>query len=161
MKKVLMIAAIAVMIFGCSKEEESTEQTFFVNVYTQYSESSEEQIASPCHVFLFEDKGKTIDKDESYYSAYRDGVITYTDETTERYVHKSPTTSGINNFENIPNGKYILFVAYISYGYVAAASHKQIIVNKDYNMTIEKKVFLYRGSSSAENYGYQEWDEKW
>lgn len=132
-----------------------------MNVYTQYSQASEEKIAAPSYVYLFDENGKTIDKDKSYYSFYRDNSITYTDGSTDVYKYKSPVTSGINTFEKIPSGKYTLFVVYVSYGYVDAASSKNIVVDEAYNMKTEKKVFLYRGSSSSVNYGYQDWNETW
>jgi hypothetical protein len=160
MKRIILSVCL-IALLGCSKNEETTEQTFFVNVFTQYSATSDEVIASPSHVYLFEDMGKTIDKDKSYYSVYSDGDLTYTDGTTARYQYKSPTTVGINNFENIPNGKYILFVCYVSYGYVDGCSSKSIVVNYDYRATTEKKVFLYGKTTSQWNYGYQDWDEQW
>ena len=45
MKKILLLLAILPMFMtSCSNDDESTEQTFFVNVYTKW-EDSEEKVA--------------------------------------------------------------------------------------------------------------------
>ena len=162
MKKLLLLLIIP-LFFACGggDDDKSDKQTFFVNVFSQYSPTDKEEIASPVLVYLYKDNGKTIDNTKSYNSVFMDQEITYTDGTTDSYMYISDLENGINTFKNIPNGKYILFVMYLSYNRLKyGASHKNIIVNNDYNMKSEKKVFLYRGISGG-NYGYQDWNAKW
>ena len=162
MKKLLLLLLFPFFIACSSDDNETSEkQTFFVNVYSQYSPEDKVEIASPALVYLYEDNGKSIDKDKSYLSVFSSQEITYTDGTTDSYVYKSDSEIGINTFEEIPHGKYIIFVMYLSYNRLRyGASHKHISVNSDYKAITEKKIFLYRGISAG-NYGYQDWDEKW
>lgn len=52
MKKILLLLAILPMFMtSCSNDDESTEQTFFVNVYTKW-EDSEEKVAKSLSVHL-------------------------------------------------------------------------------------------------------------
>lgn len=166
MKQNLFILMLFAFLFtACSSDDHSKEETFFVNVYTQYSAEDEEKLANPeshkAYVYLFDDLNKQIDTSKSMSSVYWDDVITYTDGSTEKYVFKSPTSVAAHILEDIPHGKYTLFVVLTSYnGLVQGASSKSIVINKDYNAKTEKKVFLYRGIENG-NYGYQAWDEKW
>ena len=159
---ILMFSII--LLTSCNKEDEPTNQTFFVNVFTQYGEDRDEDIVGEidnAHVYLFANSSKTIDKKESFYSIYEDGELIYTDGTKAKYLYKSPSTLGINTFEDIPNGDYILAVSLVTYGRTVGVSHKPIEVNYDYRVTTEKKVFLYGKTNNNTNYGYQDWDEKW
>lgn len=165
MKKVLFILFLFPILWGCSanQEEQVLEaQSFSVSVYTQYSNAHDEKpatVANPesekCYVYLFQDVGKEVDKKASFQSVYRTGKIVYADGSSSSYKYRSDTEGSIHALDNIPNGRYILFVAYVAYGYPAGCSHKYIDVNKDSKS--EKKVFLYKNRE----YGYQAWDEYW
>ncbi|MCC8188721.1 MAG: hypothetical protein LIP08_14805 [Bacteroides sp.] len=160
-----ILMLFAMLLTACSSDDNSKEETFFVNVYTQYSPEDAEELANPeitkSYVYLFDDASKQIDTSKSLSSVYRENLITYTDGSTEKYLFKSPTSVSAHILEDIPHGKYTLFVVLTSYnGLVQGASSKSIVVNKDYNAKTEKKVFLYRGILNG-NYGYQTWDEKW
>ncbi|EIC73084.1 hypothetical protein BSIG_5765 [Bacteroides thetaiotaomicron] len=52
MKKILLLLAILPMFMtSCSNDDESTEQTFFVNVYTKW-EDSEEKVAKKAFLYM-------------------------------------------------------------------------------------------------------------
>ena len=54
MKKILLLLAILPMFMtSCSNDDESTEQTFFVNVYTKW-EDSEEKVAKKAFLYIYE-----------------------------------------------------------------------------------------------------------
>lgn len=149
MKKITTALATLLLLLlfsGCSKEETPAEQTFFVNTYYTYSEYPDygEHIASPTMVMLFEDNGNEIDTER--ISAFDPTLYdTAGNELQLRYT--SPTTSGINTFENIPNGRYIILAIYLTYH-----SYKKIQVDYDYRATTEKIVF-----DKSKGSGYQEW----
>ena len=61
MKKILLLLAILPMFMtSCSNDDESTEQTFFVNVYTKW-EDSEEKVAKKAFLYIYENENKSID----------------------------------------------------------------------------------------------------
>lgn len=154
MKKIttaLAMLLLPLFFSGCSKEEEPAEQTFFVNTYYTYSDYPDygEHIASPTMVMLFEDNGNEIDTER--ISAFDPTLYdTAGNELQLRYT--SPTTSGINIFENIPNGKYVILTIFYPYTFVNYYSCKKISVNYDYRATTEKIVF-----DRSKDSGYQEW----
>lgn len=163
MKNILAFAIYTVALFtGCSKDEnteKTTTQTFFVNVHSQLYEDAKEDIASPVSVYLFEDSGKSIDKDKSKVSIADNSTVTFTDGSTVKPTHTSASTNGINTFENIPNGKYTLWAVYKFYAHFWVSS-KNIVVNDDYRAKTEKKVFLHKDTPDF-IYTYQDWDAKW
>ena len=56
MKKILLLLAILPMFMtSCSNDDESTEQTFFVNVYTKW-EDSEEKVAKKAFLYIYENE---------------------------------------------------------------------------------------------------------
>lgn len=58
MKKILLLLAILPMFMtSCSNDDESTEQTFFVNVYTKW-EDSEEKVAKKAFLYIYEKRTK-------------------------------------------------------------------------------------------------------
>lgn len=158
MKKFLFVLAFLPMfITSCSKDDEASEQTFFVNVYTKW-ENSEEEIAKKASVYIFANENKSIDNTKSAISVVDDGVITYTDgSTSSKPQHATKIQSGVFNIENIPNGEYILWVTSMNeYGGACYSSYKKINVNNDYRGASEKKVFQIT-SQDRGLYFYQNW----
>lgn len=142
MKKILLMMAVATftLLTGCSKDDgERTSQTIFVNIVdsdgalvTLNPENSA--------VFFFEDNGKAIDYSKSRPS-YNGGMLTYTDGTfsTKAKIMDSDKPA-IYTFENVPNGKYILWVHYYPYS-TGTNSSKKFIVNENSHLKIEEKTF--------------------
>lgn len=193
MKKIIILLVISLLIFtGCYRVETPTEQPFFVHLYKHYCAGCPvEPInwTAETRYYLFKDVGKEIDKEKSYSSVYKDGVIFYTDGSKDNYRYEAspfsdsgaeytvytpvgggsfswfpdPNELTSYRFKSIPNGNYILFVVFSLDGYnVDGASHKRITVDYDYRLKIEKKTFLFKRQDSGEyKYGYQDWDEKW
>lgn len=161
MKKLLLMVLViflpVIAFTSCSKDDEPTEQTFFVNVYSKW-ETGEETLVKDAFVYLFSNENKSIDNQNSAYSVVSDGTITYTDgskSSAPKYATKFQ--SGVFNLENIPNGEYILWVTYkVAVGARFYSSYKKIVVNNDYRGAIEKKVFL---TSMDDNglYIYKTW----
>ena len=142
---------------GCNKDDESSQQLFFVNVYIQDSPSLNKALASPSSVFLFEDTGKEVDNTASASSVRNNQVMTFTDGTTsDRCKYSSPSTTGVNTFEDINNGKYIIWVVYVPYGFLAHSSSQKIVVDKNIQAKNIDKIFLNKGT-----FGYQAWNEGW
>ena len=149
MKKIttaLATLSLLLLFSGCSKEETPAEQTFFVNTYYTYSEYPDygEHIASPTMVMLFEDNGNEIDTER--ISAF-DPTLYDTAGNELQLRYNSTNTSGINIFENVPYGRYIILAIYLTYH-----SYKKIQVDYDYRATTEKIVF-----DKSKGSGYQEW----
>lgn len=145
-----MLLAGLFMIASCSGEKESSEQTFFVNVYYTYSdyESYGERVAETATVALFEDTGKEIDPERT--STF--SLELYDTDGNALPMRYIKGTTGINTFENVQNGNYILFALYAPYTYVRYHSYKRITVNGDYNGNVEKIVF-----DCSQNSGFQPW----
>ena len=143
MKKILLLLAILpILTTACSKDDESTEQTFFVNVYTKW-ENNEEEISKQAFVYIFANENKSIDNAKSAESS------------KPKYATKYQ--SGVFNIENMPNGEYILWVTDMNeYGGACYSSYKKISVNESYRGTSEKKVFL-RTAQDRGLYLYQNW----
>lgn len=158
MKKILLLLAILPMFMtSCSNDDESTEQTFFVNVYTKW-EDSEEKVAKKAFLYIYENENKSIDNSQSTISVVNDGLITYTDRSkSSKPKYATKFQSGVFNIENMPNGEYILWVTYMEeYGGRTYSSYKTINVNQDYRGKSEKKVF----QTSMQDQGlyiYQNW----
>lgn len=161
MKKVLLLLAIlpilTILTTACSKDDESTEQTFFVNVYTKW-ENYEEELSKKAFVYIFDNENKNIDNSKSAESVADDGIITYTDgskSSKPKYAIKYQP--GVFNIENMPNGEYILWVTHMNeYGGACYSSYKRISVNEDYRGANEKKVFQIT-SLDRGLYLYQNW----
>lgn len=166
MKRILFLLTITLpLVFtSCSKDDESGEQTFFVNVYQKWDGKlgdtnwgeSEETLAEKAFVYLYENNGKIVDNDKSAMSVVTDGVITYSDGSrSSQPTYATKTLPGIFNMENIKNGEYILWVTYLNYS-VSYSSYKKINVNHDYRGKGEKKVFL-TSSNDTGLYRFQNW----
>ncbi len=155
MKQTLLLLLIALpLIFtSCSKDDEPTEQTFFVNVYTKYG-NSDKELADKAWLFLFKDNGKTIDYTKTASSIVLDEKITYSDGSTQSYEY-SKSAPGVFNLEKIPNGNYILLVSYSNYN-VGYCSCKKITVDYNYRGKKEEKTFSLDNSTGA-LFNYQEW----
>lgn len=158
MKKVLLLLALLpILTTSCSKDDETTEQTFFVNVYTKW-ENNEEEISKNTALYIFPDENKNIDNGQSAISVTDDGVITYSDGSKSgKPVYATKFQSGVFNIENMPNGEYILWVTHMrEYGGICYSSYKKISVNYDYRGKSEKKVFLITSQDRGLNI-YQNW----
>lgn len=163
MKKILLLATIVASfgLLGCEKGEESQQQTFFVQVYTQYEnyftgELEQEQLADKACVCLFENIGKTVDAEKSKSSVVSDGKITYSDGTVAEPKYQTGYLPGVFTLENVKNGSYILWVTYNTYS-VFYSSYKTIQVNSDYQGETEKKVFLIKSFEETGTYRFQNW----
>ncbi len=150
MRKLFCFFAGILFLSGCS-ENVPTEQTFFVNAYYTYSDYSDygEKIASPTMVMLFEDNGNEIDTDR--ISGF-DPTLYDTSGNELKLCYVSDSTSGINTFENIPDGEYVILAIYVPYTFVHYCSYKRIQVDYEYRATSEKIVF-----DCSKDSGYQVW----
>lgn len=155
MKKYLYLIILLALFAGCSKEDdEPTEQTFFVNVYYTYSDYPDygDKLAAPSMVMIYEDNGKAIDTERV---SLTDPKLYDTDGVELQLEEVSSSTSGVNIFENIPNGKYVILAIYQPATLLRYYSYKKITVNYDYRATTETVVF-----DCSKDYGYQTWKEK-
>lgn len=150
MKKILLIMVAAALVFtGCSKDDdERTKQTILLHLN---SSSGKLITLNPENtaVFFFEDNGKAIDYSKSNPSR-DDGKLTYTDGTLSSMAKIVDSGKpAVYTFENVPNGKYILWVHYFPYSF-GVHSSKQLIVTENSHLKIETKVF-------KTGTGYEEW----
>lgn len=148
-----LIIALSVIFTSCSKDDEPTEQSFAVNVYTK--SGSQTTLAEKSWLFLFKDNGKTIDKVKTASSIVLKEEITYSDGTTQSYEY-SRSAPGVFNLENIPNDNYILLVTCSNYSFTYS-SCKKITVDYNYRGTIEQKIFSFANSMTDGMFNYQEW----
>lgn len=158
MKKTLFLMAILSMCLftSCSKDDESTEQTFYVNVYKKWQDSDKELVKKAV-VYLFADENKSIDNTQSASSIITHGVITYTDGKTAVPEYATRFQPGVFNMENIANGEYILWVTYmIEYGGICYSSYKKISVDHNYRGKLEEKIFQTSYSDTGV-FIYQNW----
>lgn len=88
MKKVLLLLIVMVVAFaGCSKDDdEPSEQTFFVQVYSSWDGGNEEvwgkpteELVKKAFVYLFSNENKVVDNIKSASSVTTSGKITYSD----------------------------------------------------------------------------------
>lgn len=148
MKKLLLLFTACLLVFsGCKKDEERTEQTILVHLMSNDGKLITLKPENTA-VFFFEDNGKAIDYTKSK-SSIDDGKLTYTDGSMSSKVKIMDIGKAVYTFENVPNGKYILWTHYFPYS-VGVHSSKQLTVTESSHMTIEKKIF-------KDNSGYEEW----
>lgn len=152
MRKVILFCILALSLISCSKDNEPMEQTFFVNAYYTYSKYPDygERIADNTFVALFEDNGNEIDVENIGTLSSPSLFDTTGKELSLRRV--STSTNGINTFNNIPNGKYVILAIHHPYSTIRFYSFKKININYDYRGTTEKIVF-----DCSKNSGYQSW----
>ncbi|GEM_PF-3970839 len=172
------------ILFSCTSDNESGEETFSVTVYTKSAPQDGGEISSvevdklqSC-VYLFEQTDKYINTADSPESVHQEGILIYTDGSTASPLYSSPlfqlheeiaasfsytrnmvyppTSQTMHTFEDVLHNKYVLFVVVSYDGQLLSASSKSIVVNKKYGGTKEEKTFLYNGEE--EQYGYQSWD---
>lgn len=150
MKKILLMLLLTALVFtGCKKDDdERTSQTIFVHLVD--SDGALKTVnPENSAVFFFEDNGKAIDYSKSNPSL-NDGKLTYTDGTASLKAKIMDSRKpAVYTFENVPNGKYILWVHYYPYS-TGTHSSKKLTVNENSHLKIENKAFK---SSSR----YEEW----
>lgn len=122
MKKILLMMVLGVLaITGCKKDKESTEQTVMINVSYQYPTSPDlgKKTAAPTLVQLYDySKAMNFDKQKSVASIKNSYKLTLADGTTLMPLYDStPNFTGINTFEQVKNGKYIVIVYFKPEGY--------------------------------------------
>lgn len=150
MKKILLLMVLTALVFtGCKKEDdERTKQTILLHL----KNSSGKLITlnpENTAVFFFEDAGKAIDYSKSN-PTLNYGKLTYADGTLSSKVKFFDSgKSAVYTFENVPNGKYILWVHYFPYSF-GVHSSKQLVVTENSHFKIEAKVF-------KTSFGYEEW----
>lgn len=145
----LFIVTIPILTFlGCSKDDDArTAQTILVHLKNSDDKLITLNVENTA-VFFFEDNGKQIDYTVSNPSL-NDGKLTYIDGTTSMQAKITGSGKAVYTFENIPNGKYILWVHYFPFSF-GTQSSKQLIVSEGSHLKIETKIF--RSSNK-----YEEW----
>ncbi|MDR2935889.1 MAG: hypothetical protein LBU80_00890 [Rikenellaceae bacterium] len=137
----LMVTATACKKDGPKKEPVPTKQDFYVNVWWTKSNYPGNRIAMPSNVYLFEDPGKDVDIPVSYYALVKaTHTIMFEDGTTAPAKYISST--GSNEFKDIPDGNYIIWVDHSPIdvsGYYAAM--KRDTVDIDYRWRSETMLF--------------------
>ena len=148
---IMYVVAITTLLVSCSKGDDPTAQDFCVNVYYTYSDYSDygERLASPSYVLLFKDNGNNIDESKM---SITDLQLYDTNGNALDLIRTSPSTSGVNTFEGVENGKYVILALYSPYTFVKYYSYKKISVDYDYRVTTEKIVF-----DCTKDSGYQTW----
>lgn len=151
MKRLSLLCLIALSICGCKKENEPIEQTFFVNAYYTYSEYPDygNKIAENTYVALHKDNGNEIDIER--INPLSPTLFDNKGNELPLWCVSSSIT-GVNFFEDIPNGKYVILVVHTPYPFVHYYSYKKINVNYDYRATTEKILF-----DRSKDSGYQSW----
>lgn len=151
MKKILLSFSVLTIVSftSCSKDNEQTDHSLMANVYYQYpgSPTLGKKIASPTLVLLYDyDIAVDFDKTASVQSVSSSYKITLADGTTPEAVYSSsPNFSGINTFEKVKDGKYMLIAFYKPEGYSWPMfyyyGYKEIVVNEANNAKLYTLIF--------------------
>lgn len=153
MKKILLLMVLTAFVFtGCKKDDKKDDERTSQTILLHLKDSDQGLITvNPKNtaVFFFEDNGKAVNYLESNPSL-DDGKLTYTDGTLSSEAKIVGSGKVVYTFENVSNGKYILWVHYFPYS-KGTHSSKQLVVTEDSHLKIEEKIFK-SGSAS-----YQEW----
>lgn len=151
MKKLLLLIMFVTAFVGCEKEDSArTEQTIFVHLSDRDGSLITLKPENTA-VFFFEDNGKAIDYSKSNPTLDK-GKLTYTDGTLSLQAKiMDYGKPAIYTFENVPNGKYILWVHYYPYSF-GIHSSKSLTVNEDSHLRIENKIFRQQDAGSYESW---------
>lgn len=131
------IISLLLVFSGCSKDND--EQTLMINTFYQYPTSPHlgKTIASPSLVVIYDySTAAKFDKDLSRQSLKKMYRITLPDGSTPAPLYSSfPNTSGIYTFDNVKNGRYMIFVYFKPDGYDWSDyyGYKEISVNSKSN----------------------------
>ena len=126
------IISLLLVFSGCSKDND--EQTLMINTFYQYPTSPHlgKTIASPSLVVIYDySTAAKFDKDQSRQSLKKLYRITLPDRSTPAPLYSSfPNTSGIYTFDNVKNGRYMIFVYFSPDGeWIDYYGYKEISVN--------------------------------
>lgn len=154
MKKLLFIMAMVLPLFtfiGCSDDESANSQKVMINLYWKYENLEDTKIASPSIVALYDyEEAKNFDKEASVNALAYDGHIVLRDGTalTPKYV--SDSTVGINTFENVDNGKYLVIAMYkqdgFSFPFAFLYGYKMIDVSSTIGSSLNTFVLIWEDS---------------
>ena len=156
MKKIALFSLLtAVFLAGCKKEggdknRDTSVTTFYVDIF----ESCCDGLVLPAELstaILYKDTGKEVDIQASAVSIKKERHMTYADGTVSN-TFDYMSNGAKNEFENIPNGKYMLWVYYSPQDNSHITS-VYVDLKPDFHKKRLKKVF-----ESSSNYGYQPWD---
>ena len=157
MKKVLFFLPMLVALFvfsGCSDDDEpKDEQTVMINISWKYENRDNIEIASPSIVMLYDyEEAKDFDKQQSVQTMANDGdiVLPNGERPSPKYI--SDNLTGVNTFENVKNGKYLVIAFYRPDGYDWSFSflygYNVIDVNNDTGMNLYNYVLVWEDSGS-------------
>lgn len=159
MRKILLIAITLLFAISCRKDENNglNEHTVFVNVSYKYGNSPDfkPKTANNSIVFIFADEGKQIDNEKT--SLLYDKRLTFTDGTHSKiFLFSSNNKTGINIFENVPNGNYIFAAIHKPYEFIQYYSIKKVsIANTDLEILSHNITFdIDKGQ------GFQIWNKE-
>lgn len=154
MKKVLFLLPLLAALFafsGCSDDEVKDEQTVMINVSWKYENRENIELASPSIVMLYDyEEAKDFDKGQSVQTMANEGYIVLPngERPTPKYI--SDNLSGINTFENVKNGKYLVIAFYRPDGYDWSFSflygYNVIEVNNETEMNLYNYVLVWEDS---------------
>lgn len=153
MKKILFIMAMILPMFvfmGCSDDDDegSKTQTVLVNVSCQYEGLDSKKLASPTLVLLYDyEIAKNFDKEKSVDTMYSSQKISLTDGTILKPKYTSDNFTGVNTFEDVENGQYLIIAYFKPEGYSWPMfyyyGYKQIVVNEDNAAQLYNLVFTW------------------
>lgn len=150
-KNFFLLAVLSILIFvGCSddKDEISKSQSVLVNVSYQYPSSADKKVASPTLVLLYDyEAAKNFDKEKSVNSMSDSRKLSLADGTLLEPKYTSGSFSGVNTFESVENGQYIIVAFFKPDGYTWPMfyyyGYKQIVVNEQNASKLYDLVFTW------------------
>ncbi|MGV8135862.1 MAG: hypothetical protein AB2L20_11665 [Mangrovibacterium sp.] len=145
--KNIILATLLVVLVGCSKEDNTG--SLMGNVYFQSSQSSNKNLCQSSY-WIFDDIGKNP-ATEQIVTDLAAGKLKYSDGSFDVSHQGEAIGSGMNTFEDIPKGNYIVVTVCLVPGEIRY-SYKKVAID---NLTIADKTFL------AIDGTYQEWDANW
>ena len=156
MNKVFYLWSMLLALFvftGCGDDEEgdNSSQTVMINLYWKYENIDDTKIASPSIVALYDyEDAKNFDKEASVNAMANDGHIVLKDGTalTPKYI--SNNTVGVNIFENVANGKYMVIAMYkpdgYSFPFAFLYGYKMIEVNSLNGSSLNTFIMIWENS---------------
>lgn len=156
MKKLLFLFCFMHFILSCEKDDSLNVHDIIINVSYKYGERPDfkPRLATNSIVMIFLDEGKQIDYENT--SLLYDMSITFTDGTkSQKFEYISNNTTGVNTFENVPNGGYILAAVYKPYDFIEYYTIKKVAISKDDSPLLIHDVTL----DIDKGLGYQPWSK--
>lgn len=143
MKKILLFALFTIVMCACSKDDEPKTFSLIANV--SYNGMS----AYPSIVFLYDyEEAKDFDKSsDAIYKFGEYGELYSASGVLLEPLYTSPTLTGVNTFENVSKGKYMVVAFYKRDGFTWPMFYYYGYTVLDLTYNLQSVKFNFRSST--------------